>query len=618
MHARSWIFGTGFVLLFGVLLFTSCGQGTVGQEEEIRNIETSRALTAEAITPSPEPTVAQPTDTPTVTTPSPTGTARPSPTAPPPSPTPNAALRGFSFCNQQVSTVEQVTQGRFSARLQQVSAETFPAFERLVFDFELAPDSAPLSASANCVSERDFRITTGEPVAPAAYVLEMHLPGWLHDEAFDTSVLSDTMRFTETSTVQGVDMLTDADAVAGATITLGLSEVREFRLTLSEEPLQLLVDVARTSSLNESSDSLTRPSSGGSTDLPAPVFFLLDGEIKRIDDSDTITLTESLENEIALDVSPDGDLVAYCRTQEPGALPQEAGLTVPGALWLMEANGSNQRQIASVGVNCNDVAFSPDGSMIAFSVDETGAEPGHHAIWTVPLSPTSELTETVMVDETGARRIAGDKEWNRVAPQWIDENTLIYAASAQDGRQTLFLHRLSETQEHDVGAALVVGEQYRALGRHLAAPDGQGIAVEALRVQDAGADLVLLDANGATQETISEGFWNRPLAWSDDGSLFYLTTACTSTLVQEYTLSMRDSSGSARLLSSGSTLGTFGDAVALDGGLAYVAAERAEPGQRGAGSIALQSASAIWFLDPANDVRRQVYAAERRITTLMK
>lgn len=619
------------LILFGtILLLVACEQTSVSEQEQIANLQTIIASTPSATPTIPPTATIPPTSTPTPTvgpSATPTLTPIPSPTPFPPTPTPNPALRGFSFCNQETDTIGS---GRFSARLNQVTSAGFPAFERVVLDFELAQDSAPLSATANCLNERDYTLVTGEPTAPGPYVLLVDLPNWLHDDAFRATVITETMTFTDTRVVSSLDLRFDPDAATGATFTLALDEPVPYRLTLSRDPLQLVIEVARSSPLVASSDQLTIPDGGGQVQAPAPLFFLLDGDIWRVDSSsaagsgqssairtptptgtvrsagsaNAINLTESPDEETALAVSPDGSLLAFCRAA-PGADSAETTFAAPSTLWTMETDGSAEpRQVAAAGINCTNPVFSPDGTTLAFSVDETGIAPTQRSIWVVP------------VEDGAAQRVAGDDEWSRFGPQWLGDEKLIYAASAPDGRSTLFLLNLSDERERDVGADLVVGDRYRALGQPLAARDGRTVAVEALRIDDSGADLVLLDANGVEQNTIKQGFWARPMAWDDAGNLFYMSTDCASTFVQNYTLYRRSESGRDQIIATGLSSGAFGAATALSDGLAYVAASRAQPGVRGPGNIAPRSPSALWFWDLTNGARGQLYSAEDTITAL--
>lgn len=615
-----------FLLAGALLLLASCGQNpSVAEVEEIANIETIMAGT-----PSATPTATRtPTRTPTVTlTPTPAPTRPPTATPLPPTPTPNPALVGFSYCNQEAGRPGDG--GRFSARINEVSTEGFPAFERFVLDFELSPDSAPLSAEANCVSARDFRLIQNEPAAPGDYVLQLQLPAWLQDEAFESSVLTQTYSFTNTSILNNAWLQYDPADDAGASVWLGISEPVIFRLVVDEDTSQVRIEVARTASLAQASDELTVPQ--GNVDPPAAeeLFFLLDGDIWRLDSSGVISLTQSIEDETALAASSDAQMLAFCRTQDPGTTPEERALDVPGALWTMEADGSQQRMLASIGFNCADPAFSPDGSIIAFSVDETGVSPTQRNIWVVPVGSSDTMTATDNLTVTNvsmlasAQRVASGDEWNRTAPQWIDDQTLVYAADAQDGRSTLFLHDLETGISQDIGAELVIGERYRALGRPMVSPAGRAIAVEALRSDGSGADLVLFDSNGIEQDVISGGYWTRPLAWGDDGELLYITTECASTLVQDYTLMLRDTVGGSgeRTLARGVTLGAFGDAAILEDGIAYVSAERAEPGARGPGNVPAQVATDIWFWNidggAGRGPRGIIYSAEQAISSLAR
>lgn len=608
-----------------VFMIAGCTQ--VREAEQIANIETIIAGTPSA-TPTTTPTL-----TPTATvgpTATPTATPSPTPTPFPPTPTTNPALQAFSFCNQQT---DPLAQSRFSARLNQVSVRGFPAFERIVVDFEVAPDSAPLNATAHMLNERDFTLVTGEPVAPAPYVVQVELPGWLHDEAFRETIPTETLTFTETRMVRRVDLRYDPEATAGASIVVALNEPVPYRLSLTADPPQLLIEVAHTSPLVESSDQLMLPVGSGVIRTTAPLFFLLDGDIWRLDGPVTtrtptplpavtptgtvqpprqpvsgdgpVNLTQSPATELSLAVSPDGSMLAFCRAL-PGIDPSETDFAVPGTLWTMQADGSNPRQVAAVGINCDHPAFSPDGQTIVFSVDETGLSPVQRSIWVVPARGGR------------ARRIAGGDEWNRVYPRWVNAETLIYPANAQDGRSTLFLLHFDEGVERDIGADLVLDTNYRGFGAPLVAPDGRAIAIEALRFGDTGADLLLLDATGTRRSTFNEGYWMRPLAWSADGALFYMTTICASTLIHDYTLHRYTATRQEQIIAAGRSLGTIGAATAPPDGLAYVTTARPRPGPRGSGAIAPQGPTSLWFWNLTQGTRSQLYTADRGILQLAR
>lgn len=487
------------------LLLAGCDLTAIGEQEQIANIETIRAGTP---SPTPSPTVTNtpaPTATLTPTVgPSPTPSATPtaSPTPLPPTPTPNPALTGFSFCDQQAGA----RGGRFSARLLAADASGTPAYEQVVLRFELAPGSGPLGAEAACLSSADLAVATGVSELDGAYAVRVSLPGWLRDEAFRSSPISGTLSFSGTRTLTSARLVPATTTEAGADLLIGLSEPLPFRLSLERNPTRLTIAVARSSPIVGSSDQLRLPTGGSAPKLATPRFVIFDGDIWRVAPGlratgDGLTagaagaenLTDSPETETALAVSPDGSSIAFCRAA-PGLDPADSELPVPSTLWVMDADGGGARPLAQVGLSCADPAFSPDGAGVAFAVDETGATPIQRTIYTVPLNGGQ------------ARRIIEENdEWSRYAPQWLANGALVFAASAPDGRTTLFL-RSATGEVSDVGASILVpasdAPPYRALGRPLAARDGSRFAVEALRSNGPGADLVILDASGKLLERI--------------------------------------------------------------------------------------------------------------------
>jgi hypothetical protein len=481
-----------------LLTLSACDLTTVGQTEQIANIETIRAGT-----PSPTATpTATLTPTPTATvTPTVGPTATPTPTPLPPTPTPNPALVGFGFCDQRVGTLD----GRFSARLLAADASGTPAFEQVVLRFELAPGSAPLGAVAVCAPATDLDAAVATDL-DGAYALRVRLPGWLRDEAFRSSPITSTLTFSGTRVLTGARLLPATDPDAGVDLLIGLPEPLPFRLTLDRNPTRLTLAVARTSSIVAASDQLRAPTSGGPPDLEGPAFILFDGDIWRVEAGQAdagpglapvaagvTNLTASPDTETTMAVSPDGTRVAFCRSA-PGLDPADADLPVPGVLWIMNADGSDARPLAQVGVGCADPAFSPDGARVAFAVDETGVAPIQRTLYAVSVE-----------GGRAQRLIEGSDEWSRFAPQWLEGGALIFAATSQDGRSTLFL-RNPRGEISDVGARVLVNDNgdvtYRALGRPLAAPDGSRFAVEALRNDGLGADLVVFDAGGGILEVI--------------------------------------------------------------------------------------------------------------------
>jgi hypothetical protein len=572
-----------------LLVAVGCEQTSIAQQEQIRNIQTIQAGTPTA-TPTPTPTLTPsitPTPSPTEgPTPTPTPTPIPSPTPLPPTPTPNPALANFSLCSQ---TAGEQSGGRFSARTTSISATVDPAFERVAIALDVPGDSAPPYASARCVSLADSAALRGERgPSGAGYELLVDLPGWLHDDLFRASTGA-TATLSGTTVLKQLSYRFDPSSAAGATLVLPLEQPLPFRLSLQPSPPQLVIEVARSSGLGPASDQLSLASQASAAP-PEPLYYLQDGDIWRVSGGKVITVTGGPEVETALAFSPASGKLAFCRSV-PGAAVGDT--QAPASLWVADADGSNALEVAAPGRGCADPAFAPGGKQLAFSVDETGAVPPRYSIYTLEIDGSDLKRATPLNDE-----------WSRFGPQWLADGRLVYAAGAEDGRSTLFLR--DGDKEQDIGAELVKGDRYRALGRPLVSRDGKRIAVEGLRAAKEGADLVLLGADGSEQGVLGDGYWSRPLAWDAAGTLFYLASACPSGAVLDYTLHTRTVQGADRTVAIGTTLGGIGRAAVSGGGLAYVTLAHAPPGPRGPLALDRGSAATLWFWDLATGARSKL------------
>lgn len=608
-------------------------------------------------TPDREATARPPTLTavPTLTaSPLPTLSPTPLPTVTPVAPvaTPNSALVDFSFCDQRAGALD----GSFSASLDEATVSGNASYEQLRLRFTLSNGSGPLGATATCLQLPEPTEFQGE----GTYLLRISLPGWLRDEQFQASNLPATITFSGTRSLQALRIVPATDPERGVDLLIELNEPRPFRLRLERNPTRLLLAVAHESPLSAASHPLRLPAGDAQPTLDAPIFTLFDGDLWRIeaghggiqaglrsDRVKLLNLSASPESESDLAVSADRSLVAFCRSL-PGLDPAEEDPTAPGALWVMDSRGEQVRMVAQIGVSCADPAFSLDGATLAFAVDETGIPPTQRAIYTVPVA-----------GGVPERLGSGFDAWSRSAPQWLAGGVLIYTAQASDGRSTIFLRRAAERTEEDLAAAAVPlseeVEPYTAFGRPLVARDGRYFAVEALRGDRGGADLLIFDEQGLlvdrlgsqrlrpnitppqptpTQrvapnqmneatpelpkptpelalptELLREGpFWSRGLAWNDAGQLFYLSTNCSSPTIQEYQLYRWNGIQQRELLTSGQGLGGIGAATTTGSGLIYqLTAVPADP-YRGS---APPSPTELWLWDLATGARNRLLRADR-------
>lgn len=566
---------TPVALCVALLGLAGCEQASIADEESIRNLATIQAGTP-TVTPTPTNT---PTSTPTVTptptqgpSPTPAPTQPPTPTPFPPTPTPNPALAGFSLCDQ---TGGDLASGRFSARTRAITTTSEAAFDRITIGLDVAPDSAPPAAVARCVAAGD----TG-------YAIQIDLPGWIHDDLFQSTVAtSATVPLSGTTAVRTVSTTFDQNAAVGATLVMTTEQVLPFRLAYEQNPPRFVIDIAKTSTINASSDVLATP--GQAPKVSAPLFYTEGGDIWAIQSGKPVTLTDTIEREYDATYSAAADMIAFCRSVA-GADAGDA--LAPSTLWIIRPDGSDEQELAAAGRTCAEPAFSPDGSSIAFTVDESGTTPARTGIYTTTVDGSDATLVTPAADE-----------WSRFGPQWLADGALVYAATAEDGRSTLFV--LANGEETDLGAELVVSSRYVSIGRPLVSRDGSSIAVEAIRASDGGADLVVLGSDGSEQDVLQDSYWTRPLAWAEDGTLYALRTVCASSAAQNYELVARTASGEARTVANGTTLGAIGAASVSADGLAYVVYGSAPAEPRGPLIREPDASSSLWLWNLSSGAR---------------
>jgi WD40-like Beta Propeller Repeat len=145
-----------------------------------------------------------------------------------------------------------------------------------------------------------------------------------------------------------------------------------------------------------------------------------------------------------LDYSPDGRWIAYLHADDcPGAESREG-------LWIMRANGTDQRRLAHIGLYVTGVvtgleaAFSPDGRSIAV-VHDTATTSGVHA-----LTVFSTTDGTVQRQAVFGRRFSpGGLDWGTNGRLVVSLDGSLYVMSPGGGGRHRFRVRPIGDWEHD-------------------------------------------------------------------------------------------------------------------------------------------------------------------------
>lgn len=575
--------------LLSLALLLGCSVQEPPPEVVVDQATLPAPTTRPTATPRPPTATTTATATPSATrTPVPTLTPAPTGT-PTPTSTPNPQLAGVGYCRTGFGPDNGA---RFSAQLAGIQAEQLEFVDRVTFTF--SETTGLLHGAGACIDGAEWRTLAGQDgsEAPGAAVLAISLDDWAHDRLWQQSPLTQTQVLTATPALHTIAFLTDQLASRGTTIGIGLDRVAPFRIRLQEQPVRLVVEIARTTHANFADDHLTQPL--GRIGLPEEqVFFLQNYDVWRLRDGRAEPVTTTADLETALAIAPDGETVAVCRAPadtDPANLPYD----VRASLWIIQIDGSEERLLADVG-GCADISFAPNGKTIAFTANTAAAPPNALSIWTVPTIVGEPRPATALADE-----------WDRFDARWLPDGRLIYRARHQSGLSVLFV-REEDGGEQEISARLLTGPRYSGIGSLVVGEDM--LAIEALRSAGDGADLVLMRFDGAEVAVERRAFWQRPLAFLP-GGLLYLSTDCPSTTVQQYTLIRRRPTGILDELVRGTSAAGVGDAIMV--GDALLISRYAEPqsGLRGPQAIASEDTSgSLWLIAGDGLARRELHRA---------
>lgn len=553
------------------------------------NRQTANALT-------PQPTIAPSTAT---ASPTATATAAPVETATPEETATSVAqddpnLVDVSYCRRPFGPADGT---RFSARLSEIRAADLPQFEQVTFVF--TDTTGLLHGSASCMFGAAWPTDAGYGTtqAPGDSIIALQLDDWAHDDLFAASALTETVEITPGGLLERVSLAADPLESRGALLGIGLREPRPFRVRTQDN--QLIVEVARNATYPPANDPLGQ-AEGSASALTRPVFFLQNGDVYRFENGQAQPVVETPELETGLAISPDGSLLAMCRAAadvEPFGLPYDVRAT----LWVMQSDGADARQLADVG-GCAEPVFAASGRTVAFTANVASSPPSVLQVFTIPVVGGEATPATSDLDE-----------WSRFQPGWLPDGRLVYRARNDSDQNVIFV-RDTDGSEREITAELLTGASYRGVGSFVVDPADGLLAIEALRANDDGADLVLLQPDGTQVAAEKRGYRHRPLAFTASG-LVYLTAECPAETVLSYTLHRRSAQGSIESLLSGDTSSAIG-AVAVEGDtVIYTRTPSEAVGIRGGFSEPEpDAASTIWVMNSDGTSRSELFAADAAVT----
>jgi TolB protein len=209
--------------------------------------------------------------------------------------------------------------------------------------------------------------------------------------------------------------------------------------------------------------------------------------VMEADGSGQHSLTSGPDGDWSPAWSPDGSMIAFSRNSQ---------------IWTMRADGSDLTQVTSPpvrGMSDLDPTWSPDGTRIAFRRDFYHA--GHFN------------SDILAVDPDGSHQenVTGTEETNEIDPAWSPDGTKIAFSSSPQAWFDIYVINPDGT-----GRTRITECEMRCLDPDWS-PDGTKIAFRRDRGAISRGRLMIMDADSRAEFLVSGSYLSDP-SWSTDGT----------------------------------------------------------------------------------------------------
>lgn len=197
----------------------------------------------------------------------------------------------------------------------------------------------------------------------------------------------------------------------------------------------------------------------------------------------------------------------------------------PGTIWTVNSNGSGATQLTnpSVGVGDSSPAWSPGGTMVAFSRATLAATDG---------SPTGDNIWIMQANGTGQKRLTNTSSMD-LHPNWSPDGSRLTFSSNRAGNQEIYTIKIDGS-----GLARLTSHGADDVNPNWS-PDRRKIAFASDRSGNFEIYTMNADGSGVARLTTSAGDDVSP-NWSPDGSKITFTSARTG----DYEIFVMGASGS--------------------------------------------------------------------------
>lgn len=264
------------------------------------------------------------------------------------------------------------------------------------------------------------------------------------------------------------------------------------------------------------------------------LFFIMDSDIYAMDEEggNLTRITDSVEEENNIAISPDLNLIAFSRSTDELS-PAGENFGYGRDLFVSATDGSGAELIASQGFRNDQPAFSPDGNRLAFSVKKFS-------------EPDWSDTDIYIVGRDGSNpyMVTMEDEWSEHQPQWfLDGERLLYLGNAEAARSAVFILDLNSGNRVSISDSLLSGNEFYWVEALHLSPDNRYVSVHAvLGGVDAHSDVIqsvaILDMNGEVLKVLNRGDSNYFISWSQDSSMLYFISTGDSHSSHNFTYNL--------------------------------------------------------------------------------
>ena len=210
--------------------------------------------------------------------------------------------------------------------------------------------------------------------------------------------------------------------------------------------------------------------------------------VMNADGTNQRRLTNHPKNDWSPSWSPDGKRIAFMSDRDEHAHPIHDWRSPTSEIYVMDANGGNQQNLTNDPHNDRSPSWSPDGKHIVFSSDRDGH-------FRSRFGTTSEIY--VMDADGGNQQNITNNPSADKDPSWSPNGKRIAFSSTRNGQTDIYVMDANGGNQQNI-------TNHPDRDWHPSwSPDGERIAFVSSRTRDLNRDIYVMDADGGNPRNLT-------------------------------------------------------------------------------------------------------------------